>query len=202
MGARARRIGVGFGLGLVLTVWTGEQVAAQEPGSYFGFNVSEPYSSTAFGLDARWSFGDGLWAVSGFGSALTVGDVSSGAWLAETLVSRSLGGGHVSRHLFVGTGIRLSGTPALPTEFAVPVVFGFNAPFIEVAGWDLGLFGHLGIARRQAGEEAVFARTNRMGIEVGRGPFRISISHDDAAGSNSPFNYGGAARVSFGFRVR
>lgn len=202
MGARARKIGFGFGLGVALNVVMGTGVAAQGPGSYFGFNVSEPYSSTAFGFDGRWSFGDGLWAVSGFGSAFTVGDVSSGAWLAESLVTRSLGDGLVTRHLLVGTGIRLNGTPGIPTEFAVPVVFGFNVPVIQAVGWDIDLFGHLGIARRQAGEATVFARTNRLGIEVGRGPFRFSISHDDAAGSNSPFNYGGAARIGFGVRVR
>jgi hypothetical protein len=180
----------------------GTAVAAQESGSYIGFNVSEPYSSTAFGFDGRWQFGDGLWAVSGFGSAFTVGDVSSGAWLGEALVTRALGSGLVTRNLYVGTGIRFNGTPGVPTEFAVPLVVGFNAPVIQAAGWDIGVFGHLGIARRQADHQSVFARTNRIGIEVGRGPFRFSISHDDAAGSNSPFNYGGAARISFGFRVR
>jgi len=202
MGARARRIGVGFGVGLALTVGMGAEVVAQKSGSYIGFNVSKPYSSTAFGFDGRWSFGDGLWAVSGFGSAFTVGDVSSDAWLAETLVTRSLGDGLVTRNLFVGTGIRFNGTPGIPTEFAVPVVIGFKVPVIQAVGWDIGLIGHLGIARRQAGDETLFARTNRLGIEVDRGPFRFSISHDDAAGSNSPFNYGGAVRISFGFRMR
>lgn len=202
METRAGRIAVGLALGLAFGLGAGTPGAAQERGSYFGFNVSEPYSSTAFGFDGRWVFGEGRWAVSGFGSAFTVGDVGSGAWLGEALLTRRLGDGPLTRTLFAGAGLRLSGAHRSPTEVAVPLFVGFRAPVVKAGGWDVGLFGHLGVARRQAGGEAVFARTSGLGIEVARGRVHLSISHDDAAGSNSPFHYGGALRIGLGIRVR
>ncbi|GMV08265.1 MAG: hypothetical protein AMXMBFR53_45400 [Gemmatimonadota bacterium] len=202
MEARAGRIAVGLALGLVFGLGAWTPGAAQERGSYFGFNVSEPYSSTAFGFDGRWVFGDGRWAVSGFGSAFTVGDVGSGAWLGEALLTRGLGDGPLTRTLYAGAGLRLSGAQRSPTELALPVFVGFRTPVLRAGGWEVGLFGHIGVARRQAGGEVVYARADRLGIELARGRFHLGISHDDAAGSNTPFHYGGAVRLSIGLRVR
>ena len=200
MGVSVPRILGACGLALALVGSTA--ASAQEPGSYLGFNVSEPYRSTAFGVDGRWVFGEGRWTLTGFGSAFTVGDLSSGAWLADLWVTRSLGAGPLSRRLFVGSGLRLSGVPGTPTEVAMPLVLGLHTPLLQAGEWEVGVFGHLGVARRHAGGESQFARKSGMGMEVSYRGIRFGISHDDAAGSTSPFRYGGAARLSLGFRVR
>ena len=178
-----------------------ESALAQSSQRFVGVNLSEPYSSTSFGVEGGWSSNNALWSFWGFGSALTVGERASDAWLVESLATRALGSRGFRSHVLLTAGVQLTGASQSPTEFAVPVYVGARVPLVRGASWDLELEAHIGRARRQAAGAVTFGRVNRVNLILGLGRLRLSVGHDDAAGPSRSL-YGGAGRVSLGWRMR
>ncbi len=187
-------------VGLFVTMST-DSVQGQASKSVLGVSLSEPYSATSIGIEGEWSTASGAWRVTGFGSTGTEAELSTRPWLLESFVTRRFGSNLPVPALLSG-GFRTTRQPSGTTEVAFPVLVGTRVPLLSGNEWRLDAEGHIGLSYRAVAGERVVARANRVSLMLNVDRFRFTVSHDDAAGSNSPFLYGGAARVSVGWRIR
>ncbi|MCH7563501.1 MAG: hypothetical protein IH968_06730 [Gemmatimonadetes bacterium] len=117
-------------------------------------------------------------------------------------MTRQFGVSSTGLSLLLSGGIRVSGYAQGGIETAGFGLLGAKIPLTRADSWSLDITGQIGVAHRRIGAQSVTARANRVTLALDLGQVLLSFGHDDAAGSSSPFIYGGAARASISWRIR
>jgi hypothetical protein len=176
-------------------------VSAQEPQRLIGLSLSQLGSSRSLGFHGRWSNNDDTWYVSGFGTGISVERVKGeNSWLLESLLVRSGASSGLGQFLLASVGFRLTDYAQGGTEVAIIGLVGARVPLLRGDSWGVSIEGHVGLARRVISSATKTARAGRLRLALDWGSIVVSLEHDDAAGSDSPFIYGGAARLGLGWR--